>query len=100
MKSETTEKYAESLLQKATEAVLKSMPEKLEVSAPFNITRPDPRFGDYASNIALVLAKVLKKKPQDLAGQIIAELKQLDAEKRFAEIEPAGGFINFKVSGA
>ena len=52
----------------------------------------DPKFGDYASNVALVGAKELKSKPADLAKKIIENLDQ----KMFEKVEVAGpGFINF-----
>ncbi len=50
--------------------------------------------GDYSTNIAMRLTKVLKRRPQEIAQEIREELlKQLDFVK---EIEIAGpGFINF-----
>ncbi len=98
MPSETIEQYADSLLQQASQAVIKSIPEKLDVLAVFNLTYPNPEFGDYSSNIALVLAKSLKRNPKELAADIISQLKMLDNRKLFASIETAGGFINFKLS--
>ncbi len=62
------------------------------------IERPrDPAFGDWASNLAMVLAKPLGKKPRDLATAIIERLDYLRAGIRSAEI--AGpGFINFRLA--
>ncbi len=52
----------------------------------------DPKFGDYASNIAMAGSKLLKLKPQSLAEKIIENLDQSIFEK----VEIAGpGFINF-----
>ncbi len=52
--------------------------------------------GDYASNIALVLAKTLKISPQDLAQKLIATLP---ASKKIQRVEVAGpGFINFYIT--
>jgi len=50
--------------------------------------------GDYSSNIAMRLTKILKRKPQDIANELKEELlKSLDNVKN---IEIAGpGFINF-----
>ncbi len=54
--------------------------------------------GDYSSNIALVLAKGLKKNPRELASQIVAEI-QKNAIPEIAKVEVAGpGFINFYLS--
>jgi arginyl-tRNA synthetase len=62
------------------------------------IERPrDPAFGDWATNLAMVLAKPLGKKPRDLAKEIIERLDYLRAGIRSAEI--AGpGFINFRLA--
>jgi arginyl-tRNA synthetase len=49
--------------------------------------------GDFASNIALVLAKTARAKPRDLADRIV---KALPASRLIAKVEIAGpGFINF-----
>jgi arginyl-tRNA synthetase len=54
--------------------------------------------GDFASNIAMMLAKSAGKPPRDLAGLIVA---QIDAHDAIDKIEVAGpGFINFFVAGA
>lgn len=57
------------------------------------ITRAkDPAHGDYASNIALVSAKIAKTNPRNLAEQIINALPDNDL---IAKIDVAGaGFIN------
>jgi arginyl-tRNA synthetase len=62
------------------------------------LERPrDPAFGDWATNLAMVLAKKLGLKPRDLAAAIIERLDQSRAGIKSAEI--AGpGFINFRVS--
>ncbi len=56
----------------------------------------DRRHGDFASNIALVLAKRVGLPPRELAGRIVAALPRLDA---IEGIEIAGpGFINFTLA--
>jgi len=62
------------------------------------LERPrDPAFGDWATNLAMVLAKGLGKKPRDFAQEIIAGLDFARAGITSAEI--AGpGFINFRVA--
>ena len=53
----------------------------------------DKSHGDYACNIALVLARQLKMKPRDLAQQIVDALPD---DPSIARVEIAGpGFINF-----
>jgi arginyl-tRNA synthetase len=52
--------------------------------------------GDFASNIAMMLAKVADKPPRELADLIVA---QLSAHEAIEKIEVAGpGFINFFVA--
>ena len=64
------------------------------------IERPrDPSHGDWATNLAMTLAKPLKKKPADIAQALIAELRLADAG--VAEATVAGpGFINFRIASA
>jgi arginyl-tRNA synthetase len=60
------------------------------------LTRPDVRFGDYATNVAMQLAKTLGKNPRDIAEEI-AEKLRLTGD--FAEVSIAGpGFINLRVT--
>lgn len=71
------------------------------VSARINVdATKDKKFGDFASNVALVLAKQAGMPPRTLAEKIVADLEsgsQNDIEK----MEIAGpGFINFFVSNA
>jgi arginyl-tRNA synthetase len=57
----------------------------------------DPSFGDWASNLAMTLAKPLGRKPRELAQAIVERLDYARAGISSAEI--AGpGFINFRVA--
>jgi arginyl-tRNA synthetase len=62
------------------------------------IERPrDPSFGDWATNLAMTLAKPLGMKPRELAAAIIERLEFSRAGISSADI--AGpGFINFRVA--
>ena len=57
----------------------------------------DPSHGDLTTNVALILAGKLKRKPRELAGEIAA---QLDLDRAIVEsVEIAGpGFINFRAA--
>lgn len=58
----------------------------------------EAQHGDYASSIALSLARHARRKPRELAELIVA---QLPASARIARVDIAGpGFINFFVSPA
>lgn len=66
--------------------------QKLEVE----LTRPDYKFGDFASNVALQLSKKVGKNPREIAEQIVGALSQDDD---ISSAEVAGpGFINIKLS--
>jgi arginyl-tRNA synthetase len=62
----------------------------------FNIEYPaDLKFGDYSSNVAMVLAKNLEKNPRDLAQVIVNDLNRT-LSPEIEKVEMAGpGFINF-----
>ena len=58
----------------------------------------DPSHGDLTTNVALILARKLDRKPRELAGEIAA---QLEIDRAVIEsVEIAGpGFINFRAAG-
>ena len=72
------------------EASLKIFP---QFSGNFQVTKPqDSLHGDWSSNIALIMAKQMKRNPRELAIDIINSLEDLDYSEK---IEVAGaGFIN------
>ena len=62
------------------------------------LTRPDPHFGDFATNIAMQLAKQLGSNPRHIADQIAESLASSQPEW-LANVSIAGpGFINITLS--
>ncbi|MCH2218726.1 MAG: mechanosensitive ion channel [Dechloromonas sp.] len=61
------------------------------------LERPrDPTHGDWSTNLAMQLAKALKKNPREIANQL---LNELPPSVLVAKAEVAGaGFINFSVN--
>jgi arginyl-tRNA synthetase len=60
------------------------------------LSRPDLQFGDYATNVAMQLAKPLGKSPREIAEIIAVKLREAGD---FSEVTIAGpGFINVRVS--
>ena len=61
---------------------------------PIHLERPrDPTHGDFATNLAMQLAKALKKNPREIAQQLVNELP---VSALVAKADVAGaGFINF-----
>ncbi|MBC7459686.1 arginine--tRNA ligase [Candidatus Saccharibacteria bacterium] len=69
-----------------------------DVDVTVQLTRPEPEFGDYATNIALQLAGRLGKNPREIAD-VIAE--SLRGSGDYSDVSVAGpGFINIRVSEA
>jgi len=65
----------------------------------FVVERPaDMSHGDYATNVALTLAKQLGKKPRDIADEIAQKLSE-EKNSDIEDVSVAGaGFINFRLS--
>ncbi len=60
------------------------------------LTRPDAQFGDYATNVALTIAKSVGKAPREVAEQIAIELRN---DEMLQDVTVAGpGFINLKLT--
>lgn len=62
------------------------------------LTRPDEQFGDYATNVALQLAKSLGKNPREVGAQLAEELKE-SLSGTVRDVTVAGpGFVNLALS--
>jgi len=60
-------------------------------------TPENKEHGDYATNVAFVLSKIIRKSPREIAENLAAELnKQKNSD--FSKIEAKNGFINFFLS--
>lgn len=81
--------------------ILESVKEKFSVEPGangvpfFDVAYPKANFGDYATNVAMVLAKSLGKNPKELAEVIAEVVKVQDGSKYIEKVEVVGGFINF-----
>lgn len=72
--------------------------ELFDITIEPQLTRPEEQFGDFASNVALQLAKELKQPPRQVAEQLKAHLDELHDDS-ISKIEVAGpGFLNFFVT--
>lgn len=67
--------------------------ELFNVDVDVVLTRPDPAFGDYATNVALQLAKSLGKNPRDIATEVANQLGE-------GATVAGPGFINIKVNAS
>jgi arginyl-tRNA synthetase len=76
---------------------LGELPAELTFDPQLERTR-DRQFGDYASNIAMELAKAARQNPRQLASRIVATLPPSEL---LLKVEVAGpGFINFHLATA
>jgi len=72
---------------------------RCELPEPTVVRTKRPEHGDFASNIALVLAQKAGRPPRALAEEIVAHL--VDPEGMVARVDVAGpGFLNFKIADA
>lgn len=57
-------------------------------------------YGDYTTNVAFSLAKIIKKSPQAVAEEIIKKIigRRLAGKEEFSKIDSKNGFINFYLS--
>lgn len=67
-----------------------------DIDSSVQLSRPEPEFGDYATNVAMQLAGRVSKNPREVAETIAEALRQLG---ELSEVTVAGpGFINIRVS--
>ncbi len=67
-----------------------------ELPEPLIDRTKNPEHGDFACNIAMVMARIARRKPRELAEDIVASLP---ASELVAGVEIAGpGFINFRLA--
>lgn len=81
----------EILTQRLKFALEKSFPD----IEPDVVPATDPRFGDYQTNVAMVLARKNRVSPREIAHRILSNL-EVDDISDAPEIEGAG-FINFRL---
>jgi arginyl-tRNA synthetase len=91
-------RHLEALLHGALNAAIAAGALRVEPPAALLLEVPaDPRFGDVASNLALVLARAAGRPPRQVAEAIVAHLR--DPDGWLAGTEIAGpGFINFRMA--
>ena len=94
MKSDISQLLQQAVSQLQSEGKL---PEELNIRIQLENTR-DPSHGDFACNLAMMLAKPAKSKPRDIAEAIVAALPQSDVIEK---VDIAGpGFINFYINAS
>lgn len=80
-------------MQRNVEEIVKNL---FDTDVSVVLTRPEPSFGDFATNVALQLAGKLGRNPQEVAEEIAGKLRETG---EFSEVSVAGpGFINLRLS--
>ncbi len=80
-------------MQQKFEQIIRSL---YGLDSQVSLTRPEPKFGDFATNVALQLAKPLEKNPREIAEEIAEKLRETGD---FLEVTVAGpGFINLRLT--
>ena len=81
-------------------AIAATVAELFDAEVRVDLTRPEPQFGDYATNVALQLAKQVGKNPREVAETIRQTLSTRLGD-RVSDTTIAGpGFINLMLSDA
>lgn len=76
--------------------IAKIVKDLFAVDVAVTLTRPDPQFGDYATNVAMQLAKPLDKNPREVAEAIATKLRETG---EYADVQVAGpGFLNIRLN--
>src|SRR4051812_42787734 len=83
------------MTEELSEAVKKAVKQAFDVEIEPQITRPEERFGDYSTNVALQLAAQLHKNPKEIADALVS---QLDSLSFVEKVDETGGFLNIWVT--
>ena len=82
-------------MEKLQKTIKKLCQELFGIDTKPELSRPEPQFGDYSTNIAMHLAGKLNKNPREIAEAIKLNFQ----DESVAKVEVAGpGFINFTLT--
>ena len=85
-------------MQEMSTALTAAITELFSTEVPVELTRSEPQFGDYATNVALQLAGRVGKPPREVAEQLVTKLRE-NSSLPVSEFTIAGpGFINIRVN--
>jgi len=82
------------------QAIAQAVRDVFGVDQAVELTRPDEQFGDFATNVALQLAKQVGQNPREIADKL-AEKLRTDLSDQVGDVTVAGpGFLNLKLTDA
>ena len=61
----------------------------------FFLEIPNSNYGDFATNVAFSLAKILKSSPKIIAEKLVESLGENEVISEIAKVEATNGFLNF-----
>jgi len=82
----------EEISGRLSEAIVAAFGDELAGTDPIVTPAGNPEFGDYQANVAMSLARTLRKKPRDIAEEIVAAARMEDIAESLSVAGP--GFIN------
>ena len=68
-------------LQSKIKTALEKLSTELDINSIVIERSKDPVHGDYATNVAMQLSKILKKNPRQIATELVEALDKTDIEK-------------------
>lgn len=84
--------------QELEQAIAGAVKQLFDVDVQIELSRPEEQFGDFATNVALQLAKQVGKNPREI-GEALAEKLRTDLAEQVSEVTVAGpGFLNLKLT--
>jgi arginyl-tRNA synthetase len=73
-----------------TDIIKRAVQEAYQIEVDPQVTEADPRFGDFATNVAFQLAGRLKRNPAEVAEELASKIEDSRVEKA----QSAGGYVN------
>lgn len=65
------------------------------INQDIQLSRPDSQFGDYATNVAMQIAKQMGNNPREIAEKLVEKIRE---SENISEVSIAGpGFINLRI---
>lgn len=88
-----TKRIMDTVISSAIQSAVKAL---YGLDTSVELSRPEPKFGDFATNVAMKLAGPTKKRSQDIAAELCARLED---DSNIDSLNIAGpGFINIRIS--
>lgn len=91
--------YTDGMKQELEQVIAGAVNNLYGVGVTVELTRPDEQFGDFATNVALQLAKQVGKNPREIAESLAKSV--MGQSSHVADVSVAGpGFLNLRLTDA